>query len=166
MSKRLRKLNLCWAVLHKLQRNWKKYLGLFWWDLGYLEYWISGYILSIYGADHYFFGSWGMKIFPRQTIFFCTVVSKTFFSGVIFLQTIFFLPAKNLVGLFFCFCKQIFPSYGLQRTNLFNMNRWTQTLSNMFFLFSNITFRQLSKYIYLREQILSTSPEPLLLPNL
>ena len=43
-----------------------------------------------------------MKIFPRQTIFFSVSLSvKTFFSGVIFLQTIFFMmPEKKLVGLF------------------------------------------------------------------
>ena len=74
----------------------KKYFGVFWWDLGYLEYWISGCILSIYGEDHYFFGSWGMKIFPRQTIFFLyRCLWKHFFSGFIFLQTIFFMPAKK-----------------------------------------------------------------------
>ena len=40
--------------------------------------------------------------FSRRTIFFCIVVCKNiFFSGVIFLQTMFFMPAKNLVGLFF-----------------------------------------------------------------
>ena len=50
------------------------------------------------GANHYFFGSWGI----RQRILFSVSLSvKTFFfSGVIFLQTIFFMPAKNLVGLF------------------------------------------------------------------
>ena len=46
-----------------------------------------------------------MKIFPRQTIFFSVLLSsllvKTFFSGVIFLQMIFLMPAKKLVGLFF-----------------------------------------------------------------
>ena len=41
-----------------------------------------------------------MKIFSRQTIFFCIVVCENIFSGVIFLQTIFFMPAKNLVVLF------------------------------------------------------------------
>lgn len=85
-------------------------------------------ILNIYGADHYFFGSWGMKIFPRQTIFFLyRCLWKHFFSGVIFLQTIFFMPAKSLVGLFLLLqtnfsgfppSKSVRSSYGLQRTNL------------------------------------------------
>ena len=41
---------------------------------------------------------------------------KTFFSGVIFLQTISYMPAKNLVGLFFAFANKFFqdpPSLNL-----------------------------------------------------
>ena len=43
-----------------------------------------------------------MKIFPRQTFSFSVLssVKTVFFSGIIFLQTIFYMPAKNLVGLF------------------------------------------------------------------
>ena len=51
--------------------------------------------MSIYGADHYFFGSRGMKIFSRQTFFFSVSLSvKTFFRC--------HLPADN----FFHACKK------------------------------------------------------------
>ena len=57
------------------------------------------YLVHLWGGP-LFFGSWGMKIFPRQTFFSVSWTVKTFFCGVIFLQTIFFMPPKNLVGLF------------------------------------------------------------------
>ena len=96
---------------------------LFWWDLGYLEYWIGGCILSI--------SIWKLEdenVSKTNNFFSLSLSVKTFFSGVIFLQTIFLMPAKNLVGLFLlafaCFffqdppSKSVRSSYGLQRTNL------------------------------------------------
>ena len=111
----------------------KIYFGLSGWDLGYLEYWISGCILSIYGADHYFFGRWGMKIFPRQTIFFLyRCLWKHFFRCHLPARN-FFHACKKFSWAFFAFANNFFrippppppppsksvrSSYGLQRTNL------------------------------------------------
>ena len=58
------------------------------------------YLVYLWGGP-LFFWKLGDENFSKPNNFFCTVVCENlFFSGVIFLQTIFFMPAKNLVGLF------------------------------------------------------------------
>ena len=54
------------------------------------------YLVYLWGGP-LFFWKMGDKNFSRTDNFFSVSLSvKTFFSGVIFLQTIFFMPAKNL----------------------------------------------------------------------
>ena len=57
------------------------------------------YLVYLWGGTLFF---WKLEDgnFSKTNNFFSVSLSvKTFFSGVIFLQTIFFMPAKNLVGL-------------------------------------------------------------------
>ena len=91
------------------------------------------YLVYLWGRPLLFW-KLGDENFSKANNFFSVSLSvKTFFSGVIFLQTIFFMPAKNLVGLFLLLqtnfsgfpppppprpSKSVRSTYGLQRTNL------------------------------------------------
>ena len=94
------------------------------------------YLVYLWGVP-LFFWKLGDEDFSKTNNFFLyRCLRKHLFSGAIFLQTIFFMPAKNLVGLFFAFANKFFQdpppppppllslsksvrsSYGLQCTNL------------------------------------------------
>ena len=68
------------------------------------------YLVYLWGGP-LFFWKMGDENFSKTDNFFSVSLSvKTFFSGVIFLQTIFFMPAKNLGGLFLlCMCNRMGP---------------------------------------------------------
>ena len=59
------------------------------------------YLVYLWGGPLFFWKLGDENFSKTNNFFFCIVVCENiFFSGVIFLQKIFFMPAKNLVGLF------------------------------------------------------------------
>ena len=85
------------------------YIGLFWWDSGYLEYWISGCILSIHGADHYCFWKLGDKNFSKTNNFFSVSLSvKTFFFWCHLPADNFFHACKKFSWAIFAFANKFF----------------------------------------------------------